>query len=443
MSFDDFWKNFLTSIEEKTSAQIVETWFKPLSLNHFSPETVSIEVPNKFFLDWINENYKSLIRETIHEITSLRPDLKFVIASPFNSKNNEPAINKPPPQLSKKNNSVPENINPLYTFSNFVVGSSNQFAHAACKAVADRPGGTYNPLFIYGGVGLGKTHLMHAIVHNCLNMNQDLKVLYLTSEKFTNEMINSIRHEKMSSFRKKYRNIDVLLLDDIQFIAGKERTQEEFFHTFNDLFDFKKQIVLTSDKPPREIDSLEERLRTRFEWGLIADIQPPDTETKVAILEKKALSNRIVLPNEVAFMLADSVKSNIRELEGLLTRLSAYSSLYGCDISVDFTKEVLKDFITIANNEALPEDIQKAVCKHFNIKLSDLKGKKKNNSIVLPRQISMYIIRKRTKLSFPEIGDCFGGRDHSTVIYSIKKVESLMNEDKSVKEAVDLLFKKV
>ncbi len=437
-----FWKNFVTQIEERTSSQICETWFKPLKLLSFSPETVCIGVPNKFFSDWLSENYKSLIREVILEITSFNPELSFEIQEDLGAA----VIEEPVAQKESEKKSpvsIPKNINPLYTFSNFVVGSNSQFAHAACQAVSDRPGGTYNPLFIYGGVGLGKTHLMHAIVHHCLSIQPDLKVFYVTSEKFTNEMINSIRHEKMSEFRKKYRSIDVLLLDDIQFIAGKERTQEEFFHTFNALFELKKQIVVSSDKTPREIDNLEERLRSRFEWGLIADIQPPETETKVAILNKKALSSQIVIPNEVAFLLANSVKSNIRELEGLLTRLTAYSSLYGCDITVDFTKEVLKDFIKFDEKELSPEEIQKVVCKHFNIKITDLKGKKKNNSIVLPRQIAMYIIRQRTKLSFPEIGQCFGGRDHSTVIYSINKIESLIEEDKKIKESVDSLLKKI
>ena len=256
-------------------------------------------------------------------------------------------------------------------------------------------------------------------------------------------MINSIRYEKMPLFRKKYRNIDVLLLDDIQFIAGKERTQEEFFHTFNSLFEIKKQIILSSDKKPQDIDDLEERLISRFQWGLIADIQPPDTETKVAILKKKALSRKIPLSNEVAFLLANSVKSNIRELESLLNRLEACASFYKCTISLEFTQEVLKDFIKVENKEPAPEEIQKFVCKYFNIKLSDLKGKKKNNTVVLPRQIAMYIIRKTTSLSFPEIGDLFGGKDHSTVIHSIKKIEGIYKEDQHVKNAVDTILKKL
>jgi len=436
---DSLWKNFLDQIGKKTSPQIFETWFKPLSLVSFSNSSFCIGVPKKFFSDWLNENYRELIKEIIFNLTGFSPEIKFSLLE----QNKETASSKHISSKKEEKLFLPRNINPLYTFSNFVVGSSNQFAHAACQAVANRPGGTYNPLFIYGGVGLGKTHLMHAIVHQCLSINNKIKVCYVTSEKFTNELINSIRNEKMSEFRNKYRNIDILLLDDIQFIAGKERTQEEFFHTFNSLFEIKKQIVVTSDKTPREIKDLEERVRNRFEWGLIADIQPPDTETKVAILKKKSISNKIHLPNEVAFLLANSVKSNIRELEGLLTRLSAYSSLSGKDISIDFTKEVLKDFIKIEEKEIAPEDIIKIVSKSFNIKTSDIKGKKKSKSTVFPRQISMYIMRKKTKLSLPEIGQYFGGKDHSTVIYSINKVENLIKEDKKIKDTVNSLLKKL
>ena len=441
---ENFWKSFISQVSERTTGQIFETWFKPLTLVRFTPEKICIGVPKQFFADWLNDNYKDLISEVITDITSFKPAVHFEVNALTPAADISPVQKR---SLQKKEiqtkNILPHNINPIYTFSNFVVGSSNQFAHAACQAVANNPGGTYNPLFIYGGVGLGKTHLLHAIVQHCLSIKHTLKVCYITSENFTNELINSIRYEKMSDFRKKYRNIDILLLDDIQFIAGKERTQEEFFHTFNALFEVKKQIIVTSDKTPREISDLEERIRSRFEWGLIADIQLPETETKVAILKKKALSHKIYLPNEVAFLLANSVKSNIRELEGLLTRLSAYSSLHGCDITLDFTKEVLKDFITIDNKQTTPEEIQKAVSKFFNIKVSDLKGKKKSNSVVLPRQIAMFIMRKRTKLSFPEIGHYFGGRDHSTVIYSIKKIDSLLLNDKKMKDVVGSLLKKI
>ena len=436
---DSFWDTFLFQIEKRTSPQIFETWFKPLKLLDISQDSLSIGVPKKFFIEWLNENYKDIIREIVFDIKNISPEIKFEVKEVFSEPQQKEAVKK----QEKKHFIIPNNINHSYTFSNFVVGSSNQFAHAACQAVANNPGATYNPLFIYSGSGLGKTHLLHAIVHRCLLNNPGMKVSYVTSEKFTNELINSIRYEKMSSFRKNYRNIDVLLLDDIQFIAGKERTQEEFFHTFNSLFEIKKQIVVTSDKTPREINDLEERIRSRFEWGLIADIQPPDTETKVAILKKKTINKNIFIPNEVAFLLANSVKSNIRELEGLLTRLTAYSSLVGCEITLDFTKDVLKDFIKINEKERTPEEIQKVVAKYFNIKVSDLKGKKKSKSIVFPRQITMYLLRKLSSLSLPEIGQCFGGKHHSTVLHSIKTIEILLQEDKQIKNTVESLLKKV
>jgi chromosomal replication initiator protein len=423
---EKLWENFLTQIKEKTSFQIYESWFKPLRLIDVSPSAISIEVPSVFFLDWVKTNYLDIIKEVFYSLTKERLDINLITKQ----------STKDEKEVSVSAAAVPKNINSRYIFNNFVVGSSNQFAHAACLAVANHPGRTYNPLFVYGGVGLGKTHLLHAIVHHGMSKNNRAKICYLSAENFTNELINSIRFEKMINFRNKYRTMDMLLLDDIQFIAGKERTQEEFFHTFNSLFELKKQIVVTSDKTPREIPELEDRLRSRFEWGLIADIQPPDAETKVAILKKKAVAEDIKLPNEVAFFLATNVKSNIRELEGLLNRLIAYSSLYGCDISIDFTKDVLKDVIGV-KKEATPEDIVKLVCKYFNTKVADLKSKRKNNSILIPRQIAMYSIRKVTNLSYPEIGRFFGGKDHSTVIHSIKKIESLLVKDQNIKKIID------
>lgn len=416
-------------------------WFKPVQLVDFSSSCLILSVPKQFYADWILENYRHLILDVVFEMTGLRPDIVFKIHE--EERVAEPLEKKPPEQKKEeKPAAIPRGINPSYTFSNFVVGPSNEFVHAACQSVANRPGGTYNPLFIYGGVGLGKTHLLHAIVNQALFINRSLKVFYVTSEKFTNELINSIRNEKMADFRQRYRNIDILLIDDIQFIAGKVSTQEEFFHTFNSLFEIKKQLVLTSDKTPQQIPGLEERLQSRFAWGLIAKIEMPETETKVAILKKKAAANKIILPNEVAFLLANSVKSNIRELEGLLTRLSAYSSLARIDITLETAKQVLKDFIKTEEKESNPEDIIKTVSKFYNIKTSDLKGKRKNNSIVLPRQIAMYVLRKKTSLSFPEIGQLFGGRDHSTVIYSINKINNLLNENKKIKDAVEEVLKK-
>ncbi len=433
---ESFWKQALLTLKEKTSSQIFDTWFKNLRLLEIKDGSFKIAVPNSFSADWIAGNYKNIIEETLYEITGKKPSISFI------ADEGSPDPIETECEIKREENKQTETASP-FTFENFVVGSGNQFAHAACLAVADNPGRTYNPLFIYGGVGLGKTHLMKAIVQSCLKKNPKLNICYDTAESFTNEMINSIRYEKMPAFRKKYRNIDVLLLDDIQFIAGKERTQEEFFHTFNSLFEIKKQIILSSDKKPQDIDDLEERLISRFQWGLIADIQPPDTETKVAILKKKALSKKIQLSNEVAFLLANSVKSNIRDLEGLLNRLDAYASFYKCPITPEFTQDVLKDFIKVENKEPSPEEIQKVVSKFFNIKVSDLKGKKKNNAVVLPRQIAMFLIRKKTSFSFPEIGDFFGGKDHSTVIHSIKKIESLYKEDGYIKNTVDTLLKKI
>jgi chromosomal replication initiator protein len=437
-----FWKQFIGGIEKKTTSQNFEMWFKPIKLVDFSSTGVCFSVPKQFYADWLLENYRQLINDVIFEMTGFSPELSFKIQEADES---PPVTSKKLLEIKKEEKQffLPKNINPQYTFSNFVVGPSNQFVHAACMAVANRPGNTYNPLFIYGGVGLGKTHLLHAIVNQGLCTNSALKICYVTSEKFTNELINSIRNQKMGDFRKRYRNIDLLLIDDIQFIAGKVSTQEEFFHTFNALFETKKQLVLTSDKTPQQMQSLEERLQSRFAWGLLAKIEMPETETKVAILKKKAHANKIILPNDVAFLLANSVKSNIRELEGLLTRLSAYSSLARVDITLETAKQVLKDFIKIEENTSNPEDIIKIVSKFSNLKPSDLKGKRKSSSIVLPRQIAMYIMRKKTNLSLPEIGRFLGGRDHSTVIHSINKIEMLLLKDEKVRETVEDLLKRV
>ena len=324
-----------------------------------------------------------------------------------------------------------------------MVGTSNQFAHAACFAVANNPAVNYNPLFLFGGVGLGKTHLLNAIGHHVLENKICSRILYLSSEQFTNELINSIRYEKMSSFRERFRNLELLLLDDIQFIAGKERTQEEFFHTFNSLYESHQQIVLTSDTPPKDMHFLEERLRSRFEWGLIADVQAPDIETRVAILKEKMRSDNISLPNDVAFFLASNVRSNIRELEGLLTRVVAFASLNNCEITIDLTKDILKDIIATKEKEVSITVIQKEVSNYFNIKLSDLKSTKKQKSIVIPRQICMYLARTLTKMSYPEIGAHLGGKDHSTIIYAVKKIEKASAQDKQIKTAVDTLINKL
>ena len=335
------------------------------------------------------------------------------------------------------------NINEKYTFNSFVSGPSNQFAHAAAMAVANNPATTYNPLFIYGGVGLGKTHIVHAIGNEIINKNTNLKICYYSSEKFTNELINSLRHAKMDEFRNKFRSIDVLLIDDIQFIAGKKSTQEEFFHTFNALYESHKQIVVTSDKFPKEIPDLEERLRSRFEWGLIADIQAPDIETKQAILKMKADQNNIDLPEDVAFFLANSVINNVRELEGYLIRIGAFASLTSTPINLEMAKNILKDIIIEQTKEITVENIQKTVADHYQIKTNDLKSAKRLKTLVLPRQIAMYICRKLTSSSYPEIGNKFGGKDHSTIIHAIKKIEKNMEIDLQLRATVEKLMDRI
>ncbi|MGH7831744.1 MAG: chromosomal replication initiator protein DnaA, partial [Candidatus Binatia bacterium] len=333
------------------------------------------------------------------------------------------------------------NLIPKYNFENFVVGASNQFAHAASLAVANQPGEHYNPLFIYGVVGVGKTHLVNAIGHRILERRADLKVVYLSSESFMNELIASLRRDKMDEFKTRFRNVDALILDDVQFIAGKERTQEEFFHTFNSLHESHKQIVLTSDKFPKEIPDLEDRLRNRFEWGLIADIQAPDMETRVAILQKKAEFEALRLPHEVAIFLASHIDSNVRELEGSLTRLGAFASLTKTEITVDLAKEVLKSTIKGNRKEVTVENIQKTICDYFNLKLGDLKSKRRTRNIALPRQVAMYLCRKYTSTSFPAIGYKFGGRDHSTVIHASKSIEKKIKEDPNMQVTIERIEK--
>jgi chromosomal replication initiator protein len=320
-------------------------------------------------------------------------------------------------------------LNPRYTFDTFIVGPSNQFAHAACRAVAEAPSRSYNPLFIYGGVGLGKTHLMHAVGHYVLQHDASLKLTYISSERFMNEMINAVRYDRILDFRERYRSVDVLLVDDIQFVSGKEGTQTEFFHTFNALYDAQKQIVLSSDRPPHEIPALEERLRSRFEWGLIADIQPPDLETKVAILKRKAETEAVPLADNVAMYIAGRIKSNIRELEGSLIRLIAYASLTGREITLELTQEVLKNVIEQDDKAVTIETIQKHVADYYQLKVVDLKSRNNSKSVAMPRQIAMYVCKSLTHASLPEIGRSFGGKHHSTVIHSIKKVEDLRKKD--------------
>ena len=432
------WNIILSSIEKKVSKQTFETWFMPIACIEISGEKLVLEVPNRFFKEWLFEHHLSLIQDEVRGVLEKDCDVSVEVKEPGRSQKGRGALGVLREESRVSEGILKEkNLNLRYTFDSFVVGNGNQFAHAAAIAVANSPATTYNPLFIYGGVGLGKTHLLNAIGHHAITKNTAQKVCYITSEKFTNDLIGSIRYQKTSSFRERYRNVDVLLLDDVQFLAGKERTQEEFFHTFNSLHESKKQIVLTSDKFPKEIPGLEERLRSRFEWGLIADIQPPDTETKVAIVEKKALLNNLALPNDVAFFLASNVKSNIRELEGFLIRLGAYSSFTGVKITIDLAKEILKDLLNIKRKGVSVDLVLKEVAHAFNIKVSDIKSNKKYSSVVLPRHVCMYLLKKLTDMSFPEIGQVLGGKNHSTIIYGVKKMEECIKKDSKIKNSIE------
>jgi chromosomal replication initiator protein len=393
-------------------------------------------VPNVLFRDWLTKHYSGVINEAMTEVKKGNLSVTFVSeaatdgASIALGPDETAALETPAPApVVAQTVPGPAGLNPRYTFDTFIVGTSNQFAHAACRAVAEAPSRSYNPLFIYGGVGLGKTHLMHAVGHYVLQHDANLKLTYISSERFMNEMINAVRYDRVIDFRERYRTVDVLLVDDIQFLAGKEGTQTEFFHTFNALYDSQKQIVLSSDCPPHEIPALEERLRSRFEWGLIADIQSPDLETKVAILKKKAENEAVPLPDDVAIYIAGKIKSNIRELEGSLIRLVAYASLTGQELTLPLAQEVLKNIIDHEEKAITIDIIQKFVADFFNLKMSDLKSRNNSKSVAMPRQIAMYLSKALTHASLPEIGRSFGGKHHSTVIHSIRKVEDLRKRD--------------
>ncbi len=445
-SMNPLWQETLDKLEKNLTPQHFNTWIKPIRLVSIDKDLVNLEVPNRFIYSWIRDNYVDLIQETISTIGAVSYQLQIEIAplqKPAGTKkeiqSQVAAVPEPPrPKPVSKNPGV-FNLNKKYTFEEFVSGSSNQFAYAAAHAVANNPATTYNPLFIYGGVGLGKTHLINAIGNAILQANPEMRICYYTSEKFMNELINSLRYAKMDEFRNKFRSMDVLLIDDVQFIAGKERTQEEFFHTFNSLYESHKQIVVTSDKFPKEIPGLEERLRSRFEWGLIADIQAPDIETKQAILKIKAEQNGIDLPENVTFFLANSISSNVRELEGYLIRIGAYASLTATPITLAMAKEVLKNILVEKRRELSVEEIQKTVAAHFGIKVSELKSAKRLKALVLPRQVAMYLSRQLTPCSYPEIGDRFGGKDHSTIIHAIKKIEQKMADDMQLSATVSTI----
>jgi len=426
----NLWDHILARIETKVNRHVYYTWFRPTSFVSEDRTSVTVRVPNSSFKDWLTKHYSGLFSEALVEIK--RPTLVIhyivdavdVVTIPLSPDEAAALENEPAPIPSGS-----AGLNPRYTFDSFIVGSSNQFAHAACRAVAEAPSRSYNPLFIYGGVGLGKTHLMHAVGQYVLQHDRNLKLTYISSERFMNEMINAVRYDRVLDFRARYRSVDVLLVDDIQFLAGKEGTQTEFFHTFNALYDSQKQIVLSSDCPPHEIPSLEERLRSRFEWGLTADIQSPDLETKVAILKKKAEAEAVPLPDNVAMYIAGKIKSNIRELEGSLIRLIAYASLTGQEITLPLTQEVLKGILDKDPRALTIETIQKFVADYYNLKMVDLKSRNNSKSVSTPRQIAMYLCKSLTHASLPEIGRSFGGKHHSTVIHSIRKVEDLRKKN--------------
>ena len=436
----ELWEEALRQLRERIGKQNFDTWIRPIHFLSLSTDGISLEVPNKFFRDWLTEHYSDHITDVLKSLLNHTVKVSLTVNNRLQPESHtERSLRKErhdEPRPQRANNLILK-----YTFENFVVGASNQFAHAASMAVANQPGEHYNPLFIYGGVGLGKTHLANAIGHRTAAHRPGLKVFYLSSESFMNELIGSLRRDKMDEFKTKFRNIDLLILDDVQFIAGKERTQEEFFHTFNSLYDSHKQIVITSDKFPKEIPGLEDRLRNRFEWGLIADIQPPDMETRVAILQKKAEAEQIHLPHEIAIFLASNIDSNVRELEGSLTRLGAFASLTKTVITVDLAKEVLHNTLKTTQKEITVESIQKTICDYYNIKIVDLKAKRRTKNIALPRQVAMYLCRKYTATSFPSIGYKFGGRDHSTVIHASKAIEKRIKDDPYMQTTIEKLEK--
>jgi len=425
----ELWQKALIDLRDAVGKQSYETWIQPINFAARDNNQVFLNVPNKFFRDWLTEHFLLQIETALSTVAQQKISVAFDVKQEAQEKIVAGKGAKNHAERERERPQRHNNLIPRYTFENFVIGASNQFAHAASMAVANQPGDHYNPLFIYGGVGLGKTHLVNAIGHKTVSRVSGLKVLYLSSESFMNELIGSLRRDKMDEFKVKFRNIDVLILDDVQFIAGKERTQEEFFHTFNSLYESRKQIVITSDKFPKEIPGLEDRLRNRFEWGLIADIQPPDMETRVAILQKKAEAEKVQLPHDVAIFLATNIDSNVRELEGSLTRLGAFASLTHANITIDLAKDVLRNTLRGSQREITIESIQKTICDFYNLKIGDLKAKRRTKNIAIPRQVAMYLCRKHTETSFPAIGDKFGGRDHSTVIHASKAIERRIKED--------------
>lgn len=427
----------MEAVQKKLHPRSYETWFSILKPLGMDDDTLLIETPDQFFSEWLKERYGKMLKEALQEIGlgQIKIDFTSMVNSGSKTTNSSLTQNKKEePRLR---------LNPLYTFDNFVVGPSNRFAHAASLAVAESPARAYNPLFIYGGVGLGKTHLLQAITHYIYNKNPQLKIVFISSEDFTNQLITAIQTRTTNKFREKYRNIDVLLIDDIYFIAGKESTQEEFFHTFNALYDAHKQIVLSSDRSPKNIQGLEERLVSRFGWGLVTDIQPPDFETRSAILKKKAELANIEVPQEVILFIAEKIKNNIRELEGALVRVIAHAQLTNDKINLEIAQKVLKDMIIEEEKKITVDVIQKKVADYFNVRFSDMRTKKRNQAVVLPRQIAMYLSRELTEMSFPDIGMYFGGKDHTTVLHAWNKIKNDLEKKPELKEMIQKLVEEI
>lgn len=439
LNLNDLWEKNLETLKPEMTEVSFNSWIKTIEPVTISEDTIVLSVPSDFHKDILQKRYLNLISSSFEHIAKKKYNIEFIVPGEAIQ------VGSNLTQQKKQNDYFETpNLNPKYIFEEFVIGNSNRFAHAASLAVSEAPAKAYNPLFIYGGVGLGKTHLMHAIGHYILSQNPSSRVVYVSSEKFTNELINSIKDDKNEEFRNKYRTVDVLLVDDIQFIAGKERTQEEFFHTFNALHEANKQIIVSSDRPPKEIPTLEDRLRSRFEWGLITDIQAPDFETRIAILSKKSERDNMEIDQEVFEFIAKRIKSNIRELEGALNRVVAYSSLTNREINVELSNEALKDLISSNKPKQITiNTIKEVVAQNFNVKVEDFESKRRTRSIAYPRQIAMYLCREMTDLSLPRIGENFGGRDHTTVIHAYEKIVKDLKESPDIKNRIDAIIKEI
>ncbi|MBF0538895.1 MAG: chromosomal replication initiator protein DnaA [Nitrospirae bacterium] len=441
MDIEKIWYDSLMFVQSQVSESVFELWFKPIKLVELNGTEAVLLVPNRFFRDWVEDNYPRLLNEALSDVVSGPVTVQFRVDADQGSEQVKKDIILETKKVRFSGKGI--YLNAKYTFESFVVGASNQFAHAAALAVSESLGRAYNPLFIYGDVGLGKTHLINAIGNRVIERLSTAIVLYVSSEQFTNEVVSAIRHEKMSELKDKYRSLDMLLIDDVQFIANKTQTQEEFFHTFNALYEKQKQIIISSDRPPKELGAITDRLKSRFTMGLIADIQQPTVEHKIAILQRKAEEQKILLPDDVTYYLASRVRSNIRELEGCLIKLAAHSNLTGHPISVSIAKNVLKDLFYDDIKPITIDNIQKMVCEYYGIKLMDIKAKKRTKELIIPRQLAMYISKQLTDLSLGDIGKAFGGKDHATVIYSCKQVDAKMQEDEGFNKVVQQIINRI